>query len=67
MFVITFEIFKFKKNIVFDRTKPEGQFRKPSSNEYLKSIIGDYNFTPLKDGLEETIEHFIKNYKTLRK
>jgi GDP-L-fucose synthase len=61
------DIFKFKKNIFFDKTKPEGQFRKPSSNEYLKSIIGDYKFTPLRNGLEETIDYFIKNYEKLRK
>jgi GDP-L-fucose synthase len=61
------DILKFKNKIVFDTSKPEGQFKKPSDNSYLKSIIGDYNFTPIRDGLEETIEYFIKNYNTLRK
>lgn len=61
------DILDFKNNIIFDKSKPEGQFRKPSDNSYLRSIIGDYKFTPLRDGLEETIEYFIKNYNKVRK
>jgi GDP-L-fucose synthase len=33
------DIFNFKNKIIFDTKKPEGQFRKPSDNSYLKSII----------------------------
>lgn len=62
------DIFGFKNKIIFDTTKPEGQFRKPSDNSYLKSIVGkDFQFTPLKTGLEETIDYFIKNYNSVRK
>ena len=61
------DVFKFKNKIIFDKTKPEGQHRKPSDNTYLKSIIGDYKFTPLRQGLEKSIEFFIKNYNTIRK
>jgi GDP-L-fucose synthase len=61
------DIFNFKNNIIFDTSKPEGQFRKPSDNTYLKSIIGDYEFTSLRKGLEETIEYFNINYNKIRK
>lgn len=61
------DVLKFNNNVIFDKSKPDGQFRKPSDNSYLKSIIGEYKFTSLKDGLEETIDFFIKNYNTLRK
>lgn len=61
------DIFKFKNKIIFDTNKPEGQFRKPSDNSYLKSIIGDFTFTPLRNGLEETIEFFNQNYNSIRK
>lgn len=61
------DIFQFKNKIIFDTTKPEGQFKKPSDTSYLKSIIGNFNFTSLKDGLEETIEFFNQNYNTIRK
>ena len=61
------DIMKFKNKIIFDTNKPEGQFRKPSDNTYLKSIIGNYEFTSLRDGLEITIDYFIKNYDNIKK
>jgi GDP-L-fucose synthase len=61
------DIFKFKNKIIFDKSRPDGQLRKPSNNSYLKSIIGDFKFTEIRNGLEETIDFFIKNYKTIRK
>ena len=57
---------KFDNKIIFNKEKPDGQFRKPSDNSYLKSIIGDFEFTKIEDGIEETIEFFLKNYKNLR-
>ncbi len=57
----------FKNRIVFDKSKPDGQLRKPSDNSYLKSIIGDYEFKPFDEGISETIEYFIKNYDRVRK
>jgi GDP-L-fucose synthase len=47
--------------------KPNGQYRKPSSNDRLKSIIGDYNFTTLEIGLKKAVEFFILNYPNVRK
>ena len=61
------DLFKFKGKIIFEKDKLEGQLRKPSDNSYLKSIIGEYKFTPLIDGLSETIEHFQQNYNKIRK
>lgn len=60
-------ILKYNGKINFEKNKLEGQIRKPSDNSYLKSIIGDYKFTPLFDGLSETIEYFQKNYDKIRK
>lgn len=61
------DILKFNGKINFEKNKLEGQMRKPSDNSYLKSIIGEYNFTPLYNGLCETIEYFQKNYDKIRK
>lgn len=61
------KIMGFKKNIIWDKTKPSGQYRKPSDNSKLKSIIGDFKFTKIEDGLEDTIDFFIKNYNKIRK
>jgi len=60
------KIFGFKGNIKFDTTKPEGQFRKPSDNSILKSILPDFQFTPFEKGLEKSVNWFIENYPKIR-
>jgi GDP-L-fucose synthase len=61
------DIFEFKGNIKFDQTKPEGQFRKPSDNSVIKNMFPDFKFTPIEDGLKESIDWFIENYPNIRK
>lgn len=61
------DLIGFKNKVIFDSNKPDGQFRKPSDNSYLKSIIGDYQFTPLEEGLKETVDWFISAYPNIRK
>lgn len=61
------DIMKFKNNIVWDKSKPDGQYRKPTDNTYLKSILPNFKFTPLVEGLEETIHFFESNYNLIRK
>ena len=57
----------FKGEVVFDSTKPDGQFRKPSDNSKIKTYLPDFKFTPIYDGLRETIEYFQNNYNVIRK
>jgi GDP-L-fucose synthase len=57
----------FKGEVIFDISKPEGQFRKPSDNSKLKSLLPDFKFTPIEIGLKETINWFINNYNNARK
>ena len=57
----------FKGNIIFDKSKPDGQFRKPSLNKKLMKYIPEYKFTSIEDGLQETIEWFCQNYSNVRK
>ncbi len=61
------KIMGYKNKIYWDTTKPNGQFRKPSDNFKLKSVLKDFQFTPLEEGLNDTIEFFIKNYEKIRK
>ena len=49
---------KFTGNIIFDNTKPDGQFRKPTDNSKLISYLPDFKFTPMEEGLKETIKWF---------
>jgi GDP-L-fucose synthase len=59
--------FNFKGNVIFDSSKPDGQFRKPSDNSKLKSYLPDFKFTPIEDGIKETVNWFITNYENARK
>ena len=47
--------FNFKGKVIFDKDKPEGQFRKPSDNSKLKSYLPDFEFTPFEQGIKETV------------
>ena len=61
------ENLNFKGNVVFDTEKPEGQFRKPSDNSKLKSYLPDFEFTPIEEGIEKTVNWFVENYENIRK
>lgn len=52
-------IMNFKKNIIFDTSKPDGNLKKTVSNEYLKSIIKNISFTSLDEGLKFTINNMV--------
>ena len=60
------EISGFEGDILFDTTKPEGQYQKPSSNEKLMKLGWSGQYTPLREGLIETINHFQKVYPRVR-
>jgi len=60
------KIIGFKGQIKFDVDKPEGQFRKPTSNEKLLSRGYKTSYTPLEVGLEKTISHFVSSYPNVR-
>jgi GDP-L-fucose synthase len=50
----------------FDRSKPDGQYQKPSSNEKLLSLGWKGEYTPLREGLRETIKSFQARYPNVR-
>tara|TARA_Y100000401_G_C8303199_1_gene215405 strand:+ start:330 stop:1235 length:906 start_codon:yes stop_codon:yes gene_type:complete len=57
----------FTGKVIFDTTKPEGQFRKPSDNSKLLSLLPDFKFTPIDVGIKETVEWFTNNFDNARK
>jgi GDP-L-fucose synthase len=59
--------FEFKGKVVFDNSKPDGQYRKPSDNSKLKSYLPNFQFTSIEDGIKETVKWFKENYETARK
>ena len=56
----------FMGDIIFDTSKPEGQFRKPSDNGPLKALFPNFKFTPLDEGIAKTVRWFADNYPNVR-
>ena len=54
-------------NVVFDTTKADGQFKKTASNAKLRSLRPDFEFTPMRDALQKSVDWFVANYDTARK
>jgi GDP-L-fucose synthase len=59
--------FKFKDKVIFDETKPDGQYRKPSDNSKIKELLPDFEYTPFEQGIKETVNWFKENYENARK
>ena len=57
---------KFKGRLIFDSTKPDGQFRKPSDTSKLRNYLHDFEWTPLEEGIGRTVDWFFSNYPKLR-
>lgn len=64
---IIVEIMDFRGNVVYDKSKPDGQMRKPSDNSKIVHYLPNYKFTDIYVGLTETITDFVANYDTIRK
>jgi GDP-L-fucose synthase len=63
-------ILQFEGKIVWDTTKPSGQFKKPSSNkkflEFLKNNNINFQYTDFDDNLKMTCLWFVENYPNVR-
>lgn len=57
---------EFKGKIVFDSSKPDGQYRKPSDGTKLKRYLPGFEWTPIEAGIEKTIDWFLSNYPNVR-
>ncbi len=59
--------FDYDYMITFDETKPDGQFKKTVDNSKLISLINDFKFTKISDGIEKSVKWFCDNYNNCRK
>ena len=59
-------LFSFEGEIKSDISKPDGQLRKPSSDQEFRSLFPKYVFTPIEVGLEKTIDWFCSMYPKVR-
>jgi nucleoside-diphosphate-sugar epimerase len=57
----------FKGEIKHDLTKSDGQFKKTACNDKLRKLWPDFRFTPIEEGIKQSVEWFRDNYATARK
>jgi GDP-L-fucose synthase len=58
----------YQVEYTFDNdVQKDGQYKKTSSNQLLVSLLPDFKFTLLKDGLNQTMDWFDANYEVARK
>lgn len=58
--------FGFEGKLVYDTSKPDGQYKKTASNQKLVKLLRDFKFTPFTDAVKETADWFCKNYESSR-
>ena len=46
------------KGMSFDTSKADGQFKKTMKSSIFRKYFKNFKFTPLKEGLSETIKNF---------
>jgi len=57
--------------LIFDNSSADGQFKKTASNKkllhFLKENAIEIKWTPIKEGIHESVKWFIENYENARK
>ena len=53
---------KEKLVVNYDNTKPDGQFRKDVDSSKLLSVLKDFEFTTLDEGIKKVYDNFSKRY-----
>ncbi len=59
---------EYKDQLRFDLSKSDGQYKKSVTNRQLREILPEgFEFTKIEDGLDRTIDWFMKSYPNIRK
>jgi len=53
-------------NIIWEPEKPNGQYRRPTNNSVLNTLLPEFSFTELEVGIHKTVQWFMKNYPNIR-
>jgi len=64
---LVLDAIQFKGQVLHDETRADGQHKKTASNAKLRRYLPDFQFTPLEQAIQETVDWFVKNYDTARK
>jgi len=61
------ESIDFVGEVKFLTDKPDGQLKKTANNAKMRKYLPQFQFTPIRQAIEETVEWFVENYETARK
>ena len=53
--------------VIFDKSKADGQLKKTASNAKLRSYLPDFKFTPFEVAMDDTCKWFQENFDMARK
>ena len=56
----------FEGDILFDDTKPDGQYQKTSDSTPLRALLPDFKFSSLEEGVQSTVNWFISRWPNVR-
>ena len=60
-------VFNYSEYITYDTGYTDGQYKKTADNSKLMGILGDFAFTPIEQGIQESVNWFIQNNHNCRK
>jgi GDP-L-fucose synthase len=58
--------FNYEEKIKFDSSYSDGQYKKTVSINKLLSIIGDFQYTKIEDGIKKSVRWFIQNKEYIK-
>ncbi len=59
--------FDYEDMMEFDSSFADGQYKKTADNSKLMKYYGDFKFTSMEEGMDQSVKWFIDNYGTCRK
>ena len=58
--------FNYEDRIRFDSSYSDGQYKKTVSVNKLLSVIGDFQYTKIEDGIKKSVRWFIQNKEYIK-
>ena len=58
--------FNYEERIKFDSSYSDGQYKKTVSVNKLLSLIGDFQYTKIEDGIKKSVNWFIQNKDSIK-
>jgi GDP-L-fucose synthase len=61
------KFFDYESQLKFDISYSDGQYKKTVSNQKVLELFPDFEFVPVEQGIQQTIDWFVNNYSIARK